>query len=181
MDRMPPIERSGEAFELDERLTVVGQKLTPGEKAPDFSLDYLDPATSGIRPIGLSDSAGKVRLLNVINSLDTPVCHIETRRWDGLQSDLPPNVQVLTISMDLPFAQARWGTAEGVTHQVLSAHRGETFGVDYGVLIKEWRLLQRAVFVIGSDDRIAYVEYVADQMREPDYPAAVAAARQAAG
>ena len=178
---MPPELRLNEAYELDERLTVVGRKLAVGDQVPDFTLDYLDPATSAIRPIRLADSAGKVRLLNVVNSLDTPVCHIETRRWDGLQGDLPANVEVLTISMDLPFAQARWGAAEGVTHQVLSAHRSEAFGMDYGVLLQEWRLLQRAIFLIGPDDRIAYAEYVADQMREPDYPAAVAAARRVAG
>jgi thiol peroxidase len=81
--------------------------------------------------------------------------------------------------MDLPFAQARWRSAEGVTHCSLSAHRSERFGVDYGVLIKEWRLLQRAVFVIDRQDRIVYAEYVADQMREPDYEAALEAVRQA--
>ena len=86
---------------------MVGRKLAVGDQTPDFALDYLDPATSAIRPIQLADSAGKVRLLNAINSLDTPVCHLETRRWDGLQSDLPTNVQVLTISMDLPFADRK--------------------------------------------------------------------------
>ena len=82
--------------------------------------------------------------------------------------------------MDLPFAQARWRTSEGTTHQALSSHRSERFGVDYGVLIKEWRLLQRAVFVIDSNDRVAHVEYVNDQMQEPDYSAAISVACQAA-
>src|SRR2546423_1137938 len=81
--------------------------------------------------------AGTVRLLNVVNSLDTPVCHVETRRWEGLRGDLPAGTTVYTISMDLPFAQARWQTAEGVAHQSLSAHKGEDFGRDYGVLLKE--------------------------------------------
>lgn len=81
--------------------------------------------------------------------------------------------------MDLPFAQARWQGAEGVKHQALSSHRSEQFGRDYGVLLKEWRLLQRAVFVIDRDDRVVYAEYVADQMREPDYDAALAAVRAA--
>jgi thiol peroxidase len=89
-------------------------------------------------------------------------------------------VRIYTVSMDLPFAQARWQQAEGVTHQALSAHKDETFGRDYGVLIKEWRLLQRAVFVIDRDDRIAYAEYVPDQMQEPNYDAALAAVREAA-
>jgi thiol peroxidase len=173
-------ERHGEAFELDQRLMVVGKKLQVGEKAPNFALDYLDPADSSIHTVRLADSAGLVRLLNVVNSLDTPVCHVETRRWEGLRDDLPPDVCVYTISMDLPYAQARWQTAEGVTHQILSSHRSEQFGQDYGVLIKEWRLLQRAIFVIDRNDRIAYTEYVADQLAEPDYLAAMEATREAA-
>jgi thiol peroxidase len=174
-------ERTGEAFELGEQLTVVGDKLEPGAAAPDFTLDHFDPNDSAIHAVRLSDSTGAVRLLNVINSLDTPVCHTETVRWENLSSDLPQGVKVLTVSMDLPFAQARWQQEAGVTHQALSSHRSEQFGQDYGVLLKEWRLLQRAVFVIDRDDRVTYAEYVADQMREPDYDAAVAAVREAAG
>lgn len=173
-------ERTGEAFELGEQLTVVGDKLESGTAAPDFTLDYFDPNDSAIHPVQLSDSAGSVRLLNVINSLDTPVCHTETLRWDTLSTDLPEGVKVYTVSMDLPFAQARWHTEAGVKHQALSSHRSEQFGQDYGVLLKEWRLLQRAVFVIDRDDRVVYTEYVADQMREPDYDAALAAVKAAA-
>lgn len=131
--------------------------------------------------VSLSDTAGAVRVLNVINSLDTPVCHVETRKWEKLRHDLPHGSVVYTISMDLPYAQARWQTAEEVLHQSLSAHKSEQFGQDYGVLIKEWRLLQRAVFVIDAEGRVAYAEYVADQMREPDYDRAVEAARLAVG
>lgn len=171
-------ERIGEAFEEGAQLTVVGRKLRPGDAAPDFALDTLSP-DGAVRTVRLADSAGTVRLLNVINSLDTPVCHVETRRWEGLRADLPPGVTVYTISMDLPYAQSRWRTSEGVHHQALSGHRSEQFGRDYGVLVKEWRLLQRAVFVIGKDDRIAHAEYVPDQMREPDYDAAVRALQTA--
>ena len=171
-------ERPGEAFELDEQLTVVGEKLHGGMTAPDFSLDHFDG--DSMATVSLSDTAGKVRLLNIINSLDTPVCHVETRKWENLRRDLPDETVVYTISMDLPYAQARWQTSEGVTHSALSAHKNERFGSDYGVLIKEWRLLQRAVFVIGPDGAITYTEYVPDQMREPDYERAIAAARQAA-
>jgi thiol peroxidase len=174
-------ERTNEAFEFAEQLTVVGGKLQPGDPAPDFILDRFDAEAGAMQTVRLSDSAGKVRLLNVVNSLDTPVCHVETRRWEELRGDLPADLVVYTISMDLPFAQARWHSAENIAHQSLSAHKSEQFGQDYGVLLKEWRLLQRAVFVIDRDDRIVYAEYVADQMREPDYDAAVAAARQAAG
>jgi thiol peroxidase len=94
---------------------------------------------------------------------------------------LPDEVTLYTISMDLPFAQARWSGAEQVGHQAVSAHKDEAFGRAYGVLLKEWRLLQWAVFVVGRDDRIAYAEYVADQMQEPDYDAAMAAVRHASG
>ena len=172
-------ERTGEAFEFAEQLTVVGRKLQPGDPAPDFTLERLDAGAGAMRQVRLADTSGTVRLLNVINSLDTPVCHVETHRWDELRANLPEAVTLYTISMDLPFAQARWGTAEQVGHQTLSAHKDEAFGREYGVLLKEWRLLQRAVFVISHDDRIVYAEYVPDQMQEPDYNAAVAAVRQA--
>lgn len=168
-------ERVGEAFEFDEKLTVIGRKLQSGDVAPDFALDHFDMATSAMQTVQLADSAGKVRLLNVINSLDTPVCHVETHRWSDLSATLPPDVVIYTISMDLPFAQARWSTAEHVSHQALSSHRSEQFGQDYGVLLKEWRLLQRAVFVIDPNDRIAHADYVLDQMQEPNYEAAIEA------
>lgn len=171
-------ERAGEAYEFDEQLTVVGRKLAPGERAPDSTLDHFDG--EAIRPVALADSDGSIRILNVVNSLDTPVCDIETRRWEQLRSDLPDGVVVLTISMDLPFAQARWGQDADLGHQALSSHRSEEFGRSYGVLIKEWRMLQRAVFVLGADRTLLHVEYVDDQMREPDYQAAVAAVRSAA-
>jgi len=174
-------ERTGEAFEFAEQLTVIGRKLEPGDPAPEFTLERFDAAAGAMRQVRLSDSSGRVRLLNVINSLDTPVCHVETRRWEELRADLPDEVTLYTISMDLPFAQARWSGAEQVGHQAVSAHKDEAFGRAYGVLLEEWRLLQRAVFVVGRDDRIAYAEYVADQMQEPDYDAAMAAVRHASG
>jgi thiol peroxidase len=172
-------ERTGEAFEFDEQLTVVGRKLEPGDRAPEFALAHLDPATDAVATVRLGESAGRVRLLNVVNSLDTPVCRLETRRWEELRTDLPDDVRVCTVSMDLPFAQARWCGAEHVEHKALSAHASEDFGRDYGVLLKEWRLLQRAVFVIDGDGLVRHAEYVSDQMREPDYDAAVSAAAAA--
>lgn len=181
MNHRHPEERSGEAFENDIRLTVVGSKLRPGMQAPDFSLDALAPGEALPREITLASTAGRVRLLHVVNSLDTPVCDLGAHRFETLrQSDLPPGVDVYTVSMDLPFAQARWRAAEGVEHEALSSHRSEQFGQDYGVLLREWRLLQRAVFVIDAADRVVYAEYVPDQMAEPDYAAALAAARAAA-
>jgi thiol peroxidase len=170
-------ERTGEAFEFDEQLTVVGRKLEPGDAAPAFALDHWDG--SAMRSITLADTTGQVRLLNIVNSLDTPVCEVETRRWERLRSGLPADVVLYTVSMDLPWAMARWSSAEGVGHQGLSSHRDDAFGRDYGVLLKEWRLLQRSVIVIARDDTVAYAEYVNDQMLEPDYDAAVAAAKAA--
>jgi thiol peroxidase len=171
-------ERPGAAYELGEQLTVLGPRLQPGAIAPPFALETLDVASGAIQTVRLADTTGRIRLLNVVNSLDTPVCDVETRRWEEHRRDLPGDVQLYTISMDLPFAQARWCGAAGVGHQALSAHKEESFGRAYGVLIKEWRLLQRAVFVIDRTDRLAYAEYVADQMTEPDYAAAEAALRR---
>jgi thioredoxin-dependent peroxiredoxin len=174
-------ERLGEAFEFDVQLTVVGRKLEPGDMAPDFVLDWLDPEKSATEQISLSDSAGSIRLLNVVNSLDTPVCQIETRTWDEMIGDLPVNVVIYTVTMDLPFAIDRWTQASGITHKGLSSHRSEQFGKDYGVLLKEWRMLQRSVFVIDPNGRVAYAEYVENQMMQPDYQAAVDVVKQLAG
>src|SRR5215510_13903717 len=175
------ITRSGEAFEGDIRLTIEGDRLHVGDRAPDFALDALGPGESVPREVTLAGGAGRVRLLHVVNSLDTPVCHVGARRFEQLRTvDLAADVDVYTVSMDLPFAQARWRGAESVAHEALSSHRSEAFGRAYGVLLREWRLLQRAVFVIDGDGRIRHAEYVADQMAEPDYAAAIAAARAAA-
>ncbi|MDQ6831072.1 MAG: thiol peroxidase [Gemmatimonadota bacterium] len=174
-------ERTGEAFEEGVKLTIVGRKLTVGDRAPDFSLDAMGPGDAAPHSVSLGDSAGRVRILHVVNSLDTPVCHIGARRWESLRSaSLPESVVVYTVSMDLPFALARWRGAEQVGHEALSSHRTADFGERYGVMLKEWRLLQRAVFVIDKSDRIVFAEYVGDQMQEPDYDAAVAAATKAA-
>ena len=171
--------RVGGAVELGEDLTVAGAVLAVGDQAPAFELEHFDG--EGMRMVRLDDSAGSVRLLNVINSIDTPVCDVETRRWEELRADALAGVRLYTVSMDLPFALARWSAATGAGHEALSAHRNEGFGRDYGVLITEWRALQRAVFVIAPDGRVAHVEYVRDQMQQPDFSAAVDAATRIAG
>lgn len=148
--------------------------LEPGRPAPDFTLDHFD--SSGMSAVSLHDLAGSTVVLNVVNSVDTPVCDVQTRRVD----DLFPGAKVVTVSMDLPFALARWTAAAGVSHPAVSSHRSEDFGRDYGVLIKEWRALQRSLFVIDAAGRLAYAQYVTDQGQEPDYDAAVAAAAAAA-
>ena len=170
-------ERIGETFAGSEQLTVIGKQLHQGDRAPDFRLDYLDLADLAIRTVGLADSAGMVRLLSVVNSLEHPVCQRVTRQWEALYVTLPSNACIYTVSMDSPEMQASFQDTEGVLHQALSAQRSEQFGPDYGVWLKQWRLLQRAVFVIDHNDRIVYAEYVADQLREPDYVAAMQAVR----
>ena len=164
-------ERIGDAFALDEMLTVVGSKLLPGATAPDFFLDYLDLTDMTVQCARMADVAGRMRLFNVVNSLARPICHHITVEWEKLRTSLPPGAYIYTVSMDPPDAQAHWQSIEGILHQTLSAHRSEQFGQDYGVWLKEWGLLQRAVFVIDCDNRIVYSEYVADQMRVPDYAA----------
>ena len=173
-------ERIGEAFAGTEQFTVIGKQLQSGDPAPDFRLDYLDLADLVIRTVGLTDSAGMVRLLSVVNSLQRPVCQHVTRRWEALSATLPPDACIYTVSTDSPQMQADWQGSTGVLHQALSGHRSEEFGYDYGVLLKEWRLFQRAVFVIDRNDDIVYIEYVADQLCEPDYTAALQAVQQAA-
>ena len=174
------VERPGAATEFGVPFTVLGAALAVGDEAPPFQLQWLPTPDDEPREIDLASSAGRVRLLHVVHSVDTPVCFRGLHRFEQLRATLPDDVDVYTVSMDLPYAQARLNRAEGVQHRALSAHRGEDFGRDYGVLIREWRLLQRSVFVIDRDDRLVYVEYVADQLQEPDYEAAVAAAREAA-
>ena len=169
-------ERTGEAFANDEQLTVVGRKLQVGQMAPEFCLEYLDLIEMTVRCTRLTDSAGLVRLLSVVNSLEKPLCHRQTRRWEELSASLPPSVCLYTISAELPYTQAHWQATRGIIHQTLSAHHEAQFGLAYGVWLKEWLLLQRAVFVIDRVDCIVYTEYVADQMQEPDYAAAMEAA-----
>jgi thioredoxin-dependent peroxiredoxin len=173
-------ERRGEAFAGTEQLTVVGRQLHAGDPAPDFRLDYLDLADMAVSTVGLTDSAGMVRLLNVVNSLKRPVCQHVTRQWEALYVTLPPDACIYTVSRDSPEIQASFQDTEGVLHQALSAQRSEQFGQGYGVWLKQWRLFQRAVFVIDRNDRIVYAEYVADQLGEPDYAAAIQGVRQAA-
>lgn len=172
-------ERRGEAFAGPEPLTVTGRHLHPGDPAPDFRLNYLDLADLVIRTVGLADSAGMVRLLSVVNSLERPVCQRVTRQWEALSAALPPDACIYTVSMDSPQMQAAFQETAGVLHQALSAQRSEQFGQDYGVWLKEWRLLQHAVFVIDRLGCIIYTEYVADQLSEPDYLASMQAVQQA--
>ena len=152
-------------------LTLIGPELKPGDKAPDFKL-----VDNSLKDVRLADTGGQVRIISVVPSLDTPVCDAQTKRFNEEAAKLP-GVDIYTVSMDLPFAQARWCAAAAVQHTTLSAHKSEDFGRAYGVLIQQWRLLQRAVFVVDRDGRIVYADYVPDQTAEPDYAVAIAAVK----
>ena len=173
-------ERKGFAFAGTEQLTVMGRQLHAGDPAPDFCLDYLDLADMIVSTISLADSRGMVRLLSLVNSLERPVCQRVTRQWEALSATLPTGACIYTVSTDSPQIQANFQDSAGVLHQTLSAQRSEQFGQEYGVWLKEWRLLQQAVFVLDRHDRIVYAEYVADQLCEPDYLSALHALELAA-
>jgi len=157
-----------------------GPEIKPGATAPDFTA-----VDTSLQPVRLSGAQGKVIVLSSVPSLDTPVCDTETRRFNQEAGKLGGNVEVWTISMDLPFAQKRWSGAAGITHvKTLSDFRDRAFAQSYGVLIKDGPLAgltARAVFVVGKDGKVKHVEYVKEITSEPNYDAALAAAKQAAG
>jgi thioredoxin-dependent peroxiredoxin len=166
-------ERSGAVTFQGNPLTLVGSEVKEGNKAPGFELLNND-----LSPVKLSSYQGKVVIISAVPSLDTPVCDMETRRFNEEASKLSGDVEVLTVSMDLPFAQKRWCGAAGVTHvTTLSDHRDAGFGQAYGVLIKELRLLARAVFVVDRQGVVRYVETVKEITNEPDYDKALAAVK----
>jgi len=166
-------ERKGATERRGTPLTLLGPELKVGDKAPEFTA--LD---NGLNPVKLSDFRGKVVVLASVPSLDTPVCDIETRRFNREAAALGKDVAIVTISMDLPFAQKRWCGAAGVQSvQTLSDHRDAAFGTAYGVLIKELRLLARAVFVVDKGGVLRHVQIVKEMTQEPDYAAALAAVK----
>ena len=131
--------------------------------------------------VSFASTAGKVRLFSVVPSLDTPVCSTQTKKFNDKLASLPENVAVVTVSADLPFAQKRFCGAENVSIPTMSDHRELSFGQNYGVLIKELRILARAIFVVSASDKIAYVEIVPEVASEPNYDAALAAVMKTAG
>ena len=157
----------------NDPVTLVGKEIKVGETAPDFTV-----LSNDLSPVTLADSKGNVRLISVVPSIDTGVCADQTRKFNEEAAALGDDVSILTISVDLPFAQARWCGAEGIESvQTLSDHRDLSFGEAYGTVIKELRLLTRAVFVIDKDDQVAYVEYVPEVTDHPDYDKALEAVK----
>lgn len=160
-------ERKGLITIKGNPLTLVGNEIRTPMNAPDVEL--LD---NDLKPVKLSSFRGKVCVITSVPSLDTPVCDTETRRFNQEATNLGSDVVVLTVSMDLPFAQKRWCGAAGVTNVVtLSDHRDASFGTTYGVLIKELRLLARAIFVVDREGMVRYTQLVKEVTSEPDYDA----------
>jgi len=155
-------------------LTLAGNLPKVGKKAPDF-----EAVANDLSPFKLSEIKGKAIVICSVPSLDTPVCDTEVRKFNERATSLGDDVAVLAISMDLPFAQNRWCGAAGVKNvQTLSDYKQGSFGSSYGVLIKELRLLARAVFVVDKKGVIRYIQVVDDLSHEPDYEAALKAAKE---
>ncbi|MGG4103307.1 thiol peroxidase [Paenibacillus lautus] len=166
-------ERSGAATFKGNPITLIGPQLKAGDAAPDFTVskNLLEDAS-------LKDYAGKIKLISVVPSLDTGVCDAQTRRFNEEAAGLGDDVVILTISADLPFAQARWCGAAGVDQVItLSDYKSRSFGEAYGVLIKEFQLDMRSIFVVDTNDTITYVEYLGEMTEHPNYEAAIDAVK----
>jgi thiol peroxidase len=168
------MERPGATTLKGNPLTLIGPQLKPGDDAPDFNV--VDQA---LKPVTLKDTGDNVRIISVVPSLDTPVCDAQTRKFNIAAANLP-GVDIITVSVDLPFAQTRWCGAFGVDKvKMLSDYKDVSFGTNYGTLIKELRIESRAVFVLDRENKVRYVEYVKEVADSPNHDAALAAAREA--
>lgn len=166
-------ERSGIITFKGNLFTLLGPEIKVGEKAPDFKV-----VDNSLAAVSLASYSGRIKVISAVPSLDTPVCDMETRRFNQEAAGLPENVVVLTISLDLPFAQKRWCGAAGVDRvTTLSDYQERSFASAYGIMIKELKLLARAVFVIDADDTVRYIQIVPEVTSEPDYAAVMAAVR----
>ncbi|MFN7035411.1 MAG: thiol peroxidase [Bellilinea sp.] len=173
---MTELERNGVITFAGKDVTVVGSDLQAGDLAPEFTVQAQDWSTVS----GLSATAGKVRIIASVPSLETSVCDRETRRFNQDASNLSKEIAILVISTDLPYTQKRWCGAAGIDQvMVLSDHMDVDFGKKYGVLLKELRILRRAVFVVDRNNRITYAAYMPTIGAEPDYDAVLEAAKQA--
>jgi thiol peroxidase len=168
------IERKGLITMKGQPLTLLGAEPKVGAPAPDFTA--LDNDLKEVKFFGFR---GKLCIISAVPSLDTPTCDLQTRRFNVEAGKLGPDVVVLTVSLDLPYAQKRWCGAAGAEHvKTLSDHREAAFGLAYGVLIKNLRLLARAVFVVDREGVLRYVQLVPELSREPDYAAVLEAVRK---
>lgn len=168
-------ERKGELAAGGAPLTLIGKKVNVGDQAPDFKVrGQFGPESE----VTLASSKGKVRLISVVPSLDTGVCEQQTVRFNKEADSLGDNVEVLTVSMDLPTAQGRFCGAHAVKSvKTLSDYAEKSFGRNYGILIKEWQVLGRGIFVVDKEDTVRYVEYVPEVGQHPDYEKALEAVK----
>lgn len=170
-------ERSGVITFRGNPLTLLGSDLPVGEKAPDFRV-----VDTNLNPVTLKDFAGRVLLISVTPSLDTPVCDMQGKKFNELAAGLSGDVVVANISVDLPFAQRRWCGANNIERiQVLSDYQERDFGQKFGVLIKELQLLARSVWIVDKGGVIRYKQIVSELTNEPDYDAALKALKQVVG
>ena len=170
------MERPGATTMRGNPLTLIGPELRVGESAPDFAA-----VDTGLQPVTLASTGGNVRIFSVVPSLDTPVCDMQTKRFNEEAAKLP-SVEILTISMDLPFAMKRWCGAMGVDKvKMVSDHKTGSFGESYGTLIKELRIESRAIFVVDKENVVRHAEYVKEVADHPNYDAALSVARNLAG
>ena len=167
-------ERTGVITFKTNPMTLLGPDIKVGDAAPEFRV-----VDNGLQPVTLASSAGKVRLITAVPSIDTPTCDTMTRKFNEEAAKLPEAVVIYTISLDLPFAQKRWCGAAGIERvKTLSDYQDRSFGLNYGLLIKELKLLTRAVYVIDAQGKVAYREIVKEVTAEPDYAAALAAVKK---
>ncbi|RMG60742.1 MAG: thiol peroxidase [Deltaproteobacteria bacterium] len=168
------MERKGRVTIKGNPLTLVGDEVKVGDKAPGFVLVDTD-----LKEVTLDDFRGKVKVFSVTPSLDTPVCDAQARKFNEEASALSEDAVIINVSMDLPFALKRYCAAAGIDRVItLSDHREGSFGKNYGVLIKELRLLARSIFVVDRDDVIRYAEIVPEVTDHPDYEEALASVRE---
>jgi thiol peroxidase len=168
------MEKKGITTMKGNPMTLVGPELKPGDKAPDFTV--LDQTMA---PKTLKDFEGKFKVISVTPSLDTPVCDLQIHWFNEDAANQPQDVAVLNISMDLPFAIKRFCATGGIDKAMaLSDHRDASFGTNWGVLMKELRLLARSIFIVDKENVIRYVQIVPEQTAEPDYEAALKALKE---
>jgi thiol peroxidase len=154
-------------------LTLAGNPVAVGQPAPDFKLHYFE---GGMKTVSLADVKGKPTILSVVPSLDTPVCQMQTKKFNESLGQFGDKINALTVSLDLPFAMNRFCGAENVTNiRPASDYQDRKFGQDYGTLIEELKILSRAIFVLDKNGKVAYAEYVPEVASEPNYDAATAA------
>ena len=166
-------ERTGVTSFKGNPVTLLGPELKVGDKAPDFQL-----VTTALESVSLADFAGKTKIISAVPSLDTPVCDAETRRFNVEAAKLGDKVEIITVSLDLPFAQKRWCGAAGIDKvKVVSDYYDRSFSQAFGTLIKELHLSSRAIFVVDDKDVVRYVEYVPEVTTHPDYERALAAVK----